>query len=204
MSDQPKVYIVKSGNLYTAGPEHYQNAERVVLEEDYRKAFKETQKALKEAAAKFTEMEASYQKRLQALSDAVVEKDAEPSKLKAEIEKLGRILKERRKEWSGCPCVHGAPCDPMCTCVHGGSSHGCRRCCSYGSVDQQKEMASYLIGQEAEIADRSHKLLEVAEKWKEAAATIALLNSMIECGESHSLASRAAVIAVLDMLKEKP
>lgn len=43
-----------------------------------------------------------------------------------------------------CPCVHITPCHPDCTCVNLTSSRGCERCCSYGSLEQQREKA-YLL-----------------------------------------------------------
>jgi len=43
-----------------------------------------------------------------------------------------------------CPCLHTTPCQPDCTCVTPWMSHGCMRCCSYGSPEQQKAMAEHL------------------------------------------------------------
>lgn len=42
-----------------------------------------------------------------------------------------------------CPCEFPEiePCDPHCTCRVGGSSRGCRRCCRYGSREQQASRA---------------------------------------------------------------
>ena len=45
-----------------------------------------------------------------------------------------------------CPCLHTTPCHPRCTCVMPQSSLGCRRCCSYGNTEQQRQMAEYLAG----------------------------------------------------------
>lgn len=42
-----------------------------------------------------------------------------------------------------CPCLFTTPCDG-CTCVQPFSSSGCRRCCSYGSLEQRQSMAEYL------------------------------------------------------------
>ncbi len=47
-------------------------------------------------------------------------------------------------EHRSCPCLHTTPCHPKCTCVMGHSSRGCRRCCSYGSKEQQTVRAAYL------------------------------------------------------------
>lgn len=48
----------------------------------------------------------------------------------------------RRK--GGCPCLHVTPCHPQCSCANPLMSYGCTRCCSYGSKEQQKEMAQWL------------------------------------------------------------
>lgn len=44
----------------------------------------------------------------------------------------------------GCPCVYTTPCHPDCTCVKPFMSRGCGRCATYGSPEQQREMAEYL------------------------------------------------------------
>lgn len=43
-----------------------------------------------------------------------------------------------------CPCLHTTPCHPGCTCVKPFMSRGCRRCCSYGSPEQQRKHAEWL------------------------------------------------------------
>jgi len=44
-----------------------------------------------------------------------------------------------------CPCKYlDEPCQPDCTCVNPLSSKGCHYCCSYGSLEQKKEMAKYI------------------------------------------------------------
>ena len=45
-----------------------------------------------------------------------------------------------------CPCSYITPCDPQCTCVAPASSHGCSRCCSYGSLEQRTAAANRLAG----------------------------------------------------------
>lgn len=47
-------------------------------------------------------------------------------------------------ENEACPCLHTTPCHKDCTCVNQLSSRGCDRCCTYGSVEQQKKKASWL------------------------------------------------------------
>lgn len=44
-----------------------------------------------------------------------------------------------------CPCTHGSPCHERCSCVMTFSSSGCRRCCSYGSIEQRQAKAKRLI-----------------------------------------------------------
>jgi len=65
--------------------------------------------------------------------------------MRNEIEELERSIHQ------ACPCLHTTPCSENCTCVNGFSSHGCRRCCSYGSQEQQKNAAIYLVQQEKEL-----------------------------------------------------
>ncbi|TAL40918.1 MAG: hypothetical protein EPN91_12005, partial [Salinibacterium sp.] len=50
----------------------------------------------------------------------------------------------RLKTERGCPCLHTTPCHDHCACLMPLSSSGCRRCCSYGSPEQQKAMAKHL------------------------------------------------------------
>jgi hypothetical protein len=68
----------------------------------------------------------------------VCELEDELKDARAEIARL------RESAFDGCPCRHTTPCDEMCTCVKAHSSRGCARCCSYGSPEQQREMADRL------------------------------------------------------------
>jgi hypothetical protein len=43
-----------------------------------------------------------------------------------------------------CPCIYTTPCTPDCSCVNCFSSHGCRRCCAYGSLQQRRDRAESL------------------------------------------------------------
>ncbi len=53
-----------------------------------------------------------------------------------------------------CPCeIADKPCSPCCTCVSGGSSHGCICCCSYGSEEQRKGAANYLVKQSQMVVE---------------------------------------------------
>ena len=44
-----------------------------------------------------------------------------------------------------CPCLHTTPCQENCSCVKPHMSHGCARCCSYGSDAQARQMAEWLV-----------------------------------------------------------
>lgn len=59
-----------------------------------------------------------------------------------------------------CPCSYGNPCSPDCTCINSVSSMGCRRCCSYGSEEQRKNIANNLIRQEQQTAihEEQHRI----------------------------------------------
>ena len=48
------------------------------------------------------------------------------------------------KKHQACPCLHTTPCHPRCACVMPLSSSGCRRCCSHGSLEQQRLRAEHL------------------------------------------------------------
>lgn len=62
---------------------------------------------------------------------------------------LCHVCRPRMNEaqYGGCPCLHTTPCDPRCTCISSASSFGCRRCCSYGSPEQQKAAAARLCSE---------------------------------------------------------
>lgn len=94
--------------------------------------------------------------------------------LRAELDKAQRQLAEARtgvshdsksrkgmSDHKACPCLHTTPCDPRCTCVSPSSSFGCRRCCSYGSPEQQRVRAEYLASKQSQN-ERLVKALEWA------------------------------------------
>lgn len=58
---------------------------------------------------------------------------------------------EQEKWWRGCPCIYDTPCHPHCTCIHPGSSRGCMRCCTFGSVEQRKARAKRFLRDEKEL-----------------------------------------------------
>jgi hypothetical protein len=69
----------------------------------------------------------------------------------------------------GCPCKHTTPCHEGCSCVAPLSSSGCRRCCMYGSAEQQQTRAVFL----AEAIDGAWNAIEqrVAEQHRIATAS---------------------------------
>jgi hypothetical protein len=45
-----------------------------------------------------------------------------------------------------CPCVKASePCHPNCTCAKPWMSHGCYCCAKYGSAEQQKAAADFIV-----------------------------------------------------------
>jgi hypothetical protein len=74
---------------------------------------------------------------------------------------------------NGCPCLHTTPCHPRCTCVQPYSSHGCARCCRYGSAEQRRERAEALAALPGEV-ERLRRLNEsLAERAAASAAVLA-------------------------------
>ena len=67
-----------------------------------------------------------------------------------------------------CPCKHTKPCHPDCTCVKEYSSRGCKRCCTYGSKEQQIKMAELLASKIDIVQELTDKMSEelVNEQWK--------------------------------------
>jgi hypothetical protein len=64
------------------------------------------------------------------------------------------VLKEERDALLlSCPCKHTTPCSDQCSCTHPGSSAGCRRCCAYGSPEQQKAKAESIVATLAKLQD---------------------------------------------------
>ena len=54
--------------------------------------------------------------------------------------------KQLDTEPTPCPCTLVEPCHDRCTCVNKFSSSGCRRCCSYGNIEQRQAQACHLAG----------------------------------------------------------
>lgn len=64
---------------------------------------------------------------------------------KVKIEKAENIPDVRLITDRACPCLYlDEPCNPSCSCKNKFSSYGCDNCCTYGSLEQRKEMAKFL------------------------------------------------------------
>jgi len=70
--------------------------------------------------------------------------------IRADIHKAR--VEELEQATGGCPCKHTTPCHPYCSCRKPHLSHGCLRCATYGSPEQQRESAERL----AEIIDTAY------------------------------------------------
>lgn len=93
----------------------------------------------------------------------------ERDQLRVEVEQLRRDAIARReaeiaylrpenphKEWfrsEACPCLHTTPCQSNCSCVRPHMSHGCLRCCSYGSKEQQKARAEAIVAEVTQLRE---------------------------------------------------
>ena len=44
----------------------------------------------------------------------------------------------------GCPCCYTTPCSSRCTCANPVLSGGCRRCATYGSLEQRQAAAKHI------------------------------------------------------------
>lgn len=62
-----------------------------------------------------------------------------------------------------CPCAHTTPCHDRCTCVNPISSSGCRRCCSYGSDEQQRAAAERLAALEVRAQEACAATIDASE-----------------------------------------
>lgn len=74
------------------------------------------------------------------------------------------------KRWTGCPCCYTTPCQERCSCVSYGSSHGCLRCCTHGSMDQRVRRADSLASLDAALADaraENKRLSAIMKKLRE-------------------------------------
>ena len=77
-----------------------------------------------------------YKRGHQAMTDRYQKAHADCQAMIAENDALER----------SCPCTHVTPCHDRCSCVMPISSSGCRRCCKYGSTEQQRTAASRIAG----------------------------------------------------------
>jgi hypothetical protein len=84
-------------------------------------------------------------------------------------------INDLRSKQRPCPCELTQPCHEACTCANPFMSAGCRRCCKYGSAEQQKARAERLADaidnygvSEFEEADLRYK---IAKAYLEACKT---------------------------------
>lgn len=77
---------------------------------------------------------------------------------------LGAVSSSPSTPELGCPCHHTEPCHPRCTCVQPFSSHGCARCCRYGSPEQQKRKAERLASLSGEATPSAATHAQEAEE----------------------------------------
>lgn len=112
-------------------------------------------------------------------------REQEANPLKAENQRLAELQKS-------CPCQWTAPCEADCTCAQPGSSHGCARCCRWGSDKQRRGMAEHLAGLVTEN-QRLTQLEQSEEEW----ATIALAHEAHVVELLNKLAAAEAVLAAL-------
>lgn len=81
-----------------------------------------------------------------------------------EIARNGRDIVFNR----GCPCNYAEPCMENCSCVHPFMSHGCLRCCTYGSEVQRTKMAEGLVNALAPLApdsDNRRQAGRIVDNW---------------------------------------
>lgn len=62
-----------------------------------------------------------------------------------------------------CVCTRAEPCQKNCSCAKPLMSHGCLRCCRYGSEEQKKAMALRLVAQE-KVYHAGMKVVELVDK----------------------------------------
>jgi hypothetical protein len=69
---------------------------------------------------------------------------------------------EKNMSRKTCPCEFGNPCSSTCSCAISVMSGGCRRCCRYGSKEQQEGMAKALINNESLLKAAVEALKEIS------------------------------------------
>ncbi len=114
-------------------------------------------------------------------------------------------------EARACPCVHTTPCQANCTCVNPHMSHGCLRCCSYGSKAQQVAAAERIAGAldarppADDIEAVARKLVLVAFSEEELSRPRASLTpgagAMIDRVADALTATRAPLLAEIERLR---
>lgn len=108
---------------------------------------------------------------------------------------LIRVVESRE----GCPCLFTTPCHPRCTCVVPGSSHGCSRCCRYGS-DEQRAAAAERIAKALSLTSTTpaqataewRAMEQERDIWKTLAEARAQLNTAYRTG-NRAVADKALI-----------
>lgn len=88
----------------------------------------------------------------------------------------------------GCPCTLVTPCSAHCTCADPVQSGGCKRCASYGSVEQRTRTAEWIARLLKSALEHELKLRATIRNGsdKEAASAIAeMLAPLIIVGSSE-------------------
>lgn len=77
-------------------------------------------------------------------------RSCEMASLRAEVAHLHNMLAMTKMR---CPCQWGNPCSRNCTCGNGNLSGGCRRCCTYGSMEQRAAAAAVIAARDKYVCD---------------------------------------------------
>lgn len=70
------------------------------------------------------------------------------------VKALSELRERRALDVESCPCTLTTPCHDRCACVLPLSSSGCRRCCSYGSIEQRRAKAEWLAARDLTSEER--------------------------------------------------
>ncbi len=85
--------------------------------------------------------------------------------------------------FGGCPCKYVEPCQENCSCVSPMSSHGCLRCCRYGSIEQRTSAAKRIATPIDENASLHEQLKAKDEDIYNTNLTVGELEQRLEAEE---------------------
>lgn len=85
--------------------------------------------------------------------------------------------------FGGCPCKYVEPCQEVCSCVTLVSSHGCLRCCRYGSIEQRTSAAKQIATSIDENASLREQLKAKDENIYNTNLTVGELEQRLEAEE---------------------